>query len=75
MINWKKTSEELPHEELMAQQGVLILLNNKAIGVGYFFYENGRISAMKFNGAVKRMNLWGGLKPTHWAMVDLPEDL
>lgn len=75
MINWIKIEDEFPPDGLMDRQDILILLNNGNIGIGHFFYKDGEIERMSFNGTGKHMDFWGYLKPTHWAIVDLPEGI
>lgn len=69
MINWIKIEDE----QAPRARDILILLDGNMFGVGYFLYDGDNIIGMKFNGTVKAIDSWIR-KPTHWAIVDLPED-
>lgn len=75
MTKWIKISEELPTVKAMLKKDILILRENKTFATGVFYYDRGgNIERMNYGGTGKHIDDWR-YKPTHWAAVDLPEDL
>lgn len=73
MINWIKIEDGLPSVKLMIKMDILILREDKSFAAGVFYCNDcGGIDGMRFNGTSKAIELWK-FKPTHWAIVDLPE--
>ena len=70
-MSWIKCSDEMPTEQLMKNEDVLIHLSNGKMGVGCFIVKDGEIIRMLFNGTGKSIDLWHS-KPTHWQPLPEP---
>lgn len=62
---WISLVDELPSNDLLSMNDILIYLENGAIGIGSFALEGENIKRMTFNGTGKHIDYWK-YKPTHW---------
>lgn len=73
-MKWIGINDQLPTVELMLERDILIYRENGTYGVGVFHYdEHFNIYSMTYNSTTKHMDFWK-FQPTHWAIVEPPQD-